>query len=62
MNHDICHCSDADCKFNKTCVRYKAHLEVIERQLDYITYYAETPRNKETDTCDRYWEDQIGHI
>lgn len=33
MNHDIAHCDGSRCKHHKECLRYTAHLDLMEQDV-----------------------------
>lgn len=57
---DITMCSGAACKQRDECYRYKA------KPSEYLqSYFIETPRNTEDDTCNYFWkikEDKDGPL
>jgi hypothetical protein len=51
-SHDISHCDNDACSLKHNCTRFLAHLDAIERGLDYLTYFVmEKLDNK---NCDVY--------
>lgn len=62
MIHDIAHCEGINCQSKESCYRYKAHLEAIDRKLDYLTYLV-LDSNKEYDkeNCQSYWSINYRH-
>jgi hypothetical protein len=56
-SHDICHCSNDNCPSKMTCRRYVAHLDAVERKLEYVSYFIIDDRFKMNgDKCESYWE------
>lgn len=47
---DFCMCVDYECPMRKTCRRFIAKPSVWQ------SYFAESPRDPKTDTCEFYWE------
>ena len=47
---DITKCKGTNCDLALTCYRYTAPKGYIQ------SYFTEVPLNKETNTCDEYWD------
>lgn len=47
---DITKCKGTNCDLAPTCYRYTAPKGYIQ------SYFSEVPLNKETNTCDEYWD------
>lgn len=52
-SHDIAHCDNIMCESHNKCYRYLMHLEVIEKDITFVSYIME---NKICDKCDMFWE------
>lgn len=55
MMHDIAHCEGTNCQSKESCYRYKAHLEAIDRKLDYLTYLVLEDKEYDKIKCKSYW-------
>lgn len=55
MLHDIAHCEGTNCQSKESCYRYKAHLEAIDRKLDYLTYLVLEDKEYDQIKCKSYW-------
>ena len=52
-SHDISHCNNAACSNKDECRRYQAHLDAIERKLDYLSYFI--MEEKDMPDCTAFW-------
>ena len=52
-SHDIAHCDNDKCSNNMTCRRYLAHLDAMERNLDYLSYFVMDKEDQPD--CTSYW-------
>lgn len=58
-SHDICHCSHDECPSRTKCRRYLAHLDAVEKKLEYVSYFIIDDRFKMEDgKCNSYWENE----
>lgn len=56
-SHDITHCNRETCPSKDTCRRYQAHLDAVEKKLDWLTYLVNDESSKLIDgKCQIYWE------
>lgn len=55
---DITMCKGNDCPLKESCFRYLATPVILynTHYPDYQSYFTDPPFNKETNTCDNYWE------
>lgn len=59
MMHDIAHCNNHDCPSASRCYRYQAHLEAVERGLQYLAYFVfseeDNEKVKRQKSCGSFW-------
>jgi hypothetical protein len=56
-SHDITHCNRETCPSKDTCRRYQAHLDAVEKKLDWLTYLVNDELSGLKDgKCQIYWE------
>ena len=51
MNHDLDHCRGIGCNIRDHCLRYLAHLEAIQDEMEYVYY---TNSKYENSHCDNF--------
>ena len=56
LEHDITHCNADNCSLKDTCYRYQAHLDAIEKNMDYLCYFIINEKFKVGKDCKSYWK------